>query len=164
MTNKKFVTIAAVIVAFVVGLVIGIFVGPRLFFGMHHGTFPSGGGYSKFNSTAIVGTLFSNFQFASTSYQISGNATLSPAGKIAVEDFNLTTTPLQNGSTIYSIKFNELSTVYNVTVGKNDKLYFVDSNLADDQPGADTSLGDDGYAVVNSTGYIVAFKYPLPNS
>ena len=112
----------------------------------------------------MIGTPFSSFQFASASYLISGNATLSASGKVATDDFNTTATQLANGSTEYSLRFDETGAVYNITVGRGGKLYYIDTNLADDMPGADTSLGDDGYAVVNSTGYIVAFKYPLPNT
>ena len=95
---------------------------------------------------------------------LSGNATLSASGKVATDDFNTTAAQLANGSTEYSLKFDETGAVYNITVGRGGKLYYIDTNLADDMPGADTSLGDDGYAVVNSTRYIVAFKYPLPNT
>lgn len=165
MTNNKLVLVVAVIVAFVVGLGAGIFVGPRVFFAMHPSQLPGqGGNLNSGNSTQTVGTLFSSFQYAPYSYLISGNATLSASGKIATGDFNLTTIVLQNASTKYSMKFDEIGTVYNVTVGHGSKLYYIDTNLADDMHGADASFGDDGYAVVNSTGYVVAYKYPLPST
>ncbi len=160
MAKNKFVLVIAVIVAFAVGLGVGIFAAPHLLFGMHRGQFPAGG----LSAAQVIGTPFSSFQFASASYLISGNATLSASGKVATDDFNTTATQLANGSTEYSLRFDETGAVYNITVGRGGKLYYIDTNLADDMPGADTSLGDDGYAVVNSTGYIVAFKYPLPNT
>jgi len=161
LANSKLVLVVAVIVAFVVGLGLGVFVAPRFFFAMHGGQFPAGGGSS---TTHVVGTQFSSFQYASSSYLMSGNATLSASGKIATGDFNTTTTSFPNGSTKYSLKFDEIGTVYNVTIGRGDKLYYIDTNLADDMKGADASFGDDGYAVVNSTGYIVAYKYPLTST
>lgn len=160
-SNSKLVLVIAIIVAFVVGLVVGTFVVPRFLF--HRGSFPAGGSFGG-SSANVVGTMFAGFRFESTSYLIPESANLSASGKIAENDFNLTTTPLANGSTEYSLKFGEIGTTYNVTIGRTDKLYFIDSNLADDMPGADASLGDDGYAVVNSTGYIVQYRYPLPNS
>ena len=93
-----------------------------------------------------------------------GNSTLSPSGKIATDDFNLTTTPLQNGSILYSMKFDEIGTRYNVTLSGSDRLYWIDTNLADDMQGSDLSIGDDGYVGVNTAGDIVAFKYPLPGT
>ena len=151
------------VVAFLVGLGAGILVAPYFFFAMH--PFPSGGGnFSRVSSGQLIGTQFSSSRYAASSYLISGNATLSSSGQIATGDFNLTEKPIANGSVEYSIKFDESGTVYNVTVGSGDRLYYIDSNLADDMKGADLSLGDDGYAVVNATGYVVAFKYPLPNS
>ena len=165
LAKTKVVVIIAVIVAFVVGLVVGIFVGPSVFFGMHRGQFTGpGGSASRVNSASTIGTLFANSQFASSSYLISGNSTPSASGKVATSDFNLTTTPLANGSIEYSIKFDETGTTYNVTISHGDKLYYIDTSLGDDAPGSDISLGDDGYAVVNSTGYIVAYRYSLPNS
>ena len=153
----------AIVVSFVIGVGVGILVAPSILFSMHHGQFPPGGNFGG-STVNAVGTPFSSFQYASSAYLISGNATLSASGKIATGDFNLAAAQLDNGSTEYSIKFDEIGTVYNVTIAHGDKLYFVDTNLADDTPGSDMSLGDDGYAVVNSTGCIVAFKYPLPST
>jgi hypothetical protein len=159
-----------IIVAFVIGLGVGLLIGPQLFFAMHPAPLSGPGGSLGPGSniatttTGSGGTPFSSFQFESSSYLISGNATLSPAGKAATSDFNLTSTPLANGSTEYSLKFKELSTVYNVTVGAGSKLYFIDVNLPDDSASSDTSLGDDGYAVVNATGYVISYKYPLPRT
>lgn len=167
MANSKLVLVIAVIVAFVVGLGVGIFVAPSFFFAMHPGQFPNAGAVGNLNSSSsnqVKGTSFSSFQYASSSYLIYGNATLSASGKVATGDFNLTTIPLQNGSTEYSLKFTETGAIYNVTIGRGDKLYYIDTNLADDMSGVDTSRGDDGYAVVNSTGYLVAYKYPLPQA
>lgn len=156
-TNKNIIIGAVIVIAFLAGLGSGYL--------LWHRSFPMGGfKRTQVNASKMVGTQFSSFPFASSSYLISGNATLSASGKIATEDFNTTTKQLANGSTLYSLKFDELGTVYNVTIAKGDKLYYIDTNLADDAPGSDMSIGDDGYAVVNSTGYITIFKYPLPNT
>ncbi len=161
--KNKYILVIAVVVALVVGFGVGVFAAPHIFSAMHPGGF-TGGSTKTGSSAQVVGTLFSSFQFEQYAYQLSGNATLSASGKIATGDFNITTTEFANGSTKYSLKFDELGTIYNVTIGRGDKLYFIDTNLGDDMHGSDASFGDDGYAVVNSTGYIVAYKYPLLNT
>jgi hypothetical protein len=113
-------------------------------------------------SSNVIGMQFSNFNLKSYSYLISGNATLSEAGKLATGDVNITGRQLANGSIMYSMSFSKFSKVYNVTISPSEKLYYIDTNLADDSSGADFSLSEDGYAVVNSTGYIINYEYPLP--
>jgi hypothetical protein len=163
---KSNMLIAVVAVSIIAGFLVGAGSGYLLW----HRQFPYGsfqrppGNFTHINASRMIGTQFSGFPFASSSYLISGNANLSPSGKIATDDFNLTTIPLQNGSILYSMKFDEIGTTYNVTLGQSDKLYWIDTNLADDMKGSDLSIGDDGYVAVNATGYIVAFKYPLPGT
>ena len=108
--------------------------------------------------------LFSASRYYDSAYQISNGSALSPQGRVAASDFNLTSKQLQNGSAQYTIAFVDSTAVYNVTIQNGQKLYFIDSNLADDGVGSDKSSGDDGYAIVNASGYIVAMKYPLPGT
>ncbi|MGD0510493.1 MAG: hypothetical protein ABSA33_01505 [Candidatus Micrarchaeaceae archaeon] len=166
--NGKLILAISIIVAFVVGFGAGVLVTSRIFFVMQFGKppsgLPSGGSTSGPSPVNVIGSPFSSFKYAQYAYLISANATLSSSGKVATEDFNLTSMQLSNGSTKYSMKFDEVGTVYNVTMGRGSKLYYIDTNLADDMPGSDASFGDDGYVVVNSTGYIVAYQYPLPRT
>ncbi len=116
-------------------------------------------------TTSIAGNqsmaeLFNNSQYFPYAYLISGNAALSSAGIAATSDFNISTTGLQNGSTMYVLRFKGSGAVYNITMAHGDKLYYIDRNLGDDSA-TDITTGDDGYAVVNATGYIVALQYPL---
>lgn len=159
--NTKMLLVVVALVAFVIGIGVGIFAAPFILF---HGGGPGGGHFVPHSTVNMSGTLLSSSQYAQYAYQISGNATLSSSGQIATSDFNLTKNQLQNGSTTYTMAFSESGKVYNVTIGSTDKLYYIDSNLADDARGSDISLGDDGYAVVNSTGYIVTIEYPLPDT
>lgn len=164
MVSNRLVLAAAVIAALVIGFGAGVFAAPQLFPAMHRGQSPMEESPGRSGSANMTGTPFSSFQYASSAYLISGNATMSASGKVATEDFNLTTTPLENGSIEYSIKFDGRGGRYNITISHDDKLYYIDTNLADDMPGADASIGDEGYAVVNSTGYVIVYKYPLPNT
>ena len=158
--NKIVVAVAVVVVAIVIVLGVGMFVAPHALSGTHVGSTTAGGA----GPSQASGTLFSSFRFAQSSYLISENATLSASGKVATGDFNMTTAQLANGSTEYSLKFGETGAVYNATVGRGEKLYYIDTNLGDDASSSDVYLGDDGYAVVNATGYIVTLRYPLPNT
>lgn len=115
------------------------------------------GAQAKTNS----GLLFNGSQYAQYAYLISGNAALSAAGIAATADFNITHSQLQNGSAEYFLKSRATGIVYNATVGPGSGLYFIDTNTADDYPTSDASTVDDGYAVVNASGYIVKEVYPL---
>ncbi len=159
--QTKMLLIVVAVVALVIGIVVGVVVAPFILFRGHT---MSPGFQSPGSIANTKGALLSGTQYYSYAYQISGNATLSSSGKIATSDFNITEKTLQNGSTTYSIAFSELGTVYNVTISPTEKLYFIDTNLQDDVHGSDLSLGDDGFAVVNATGYVVEVEYPLPNT
>jgi hypothetical protein len=121
------------------------------------------------NATGAAGTqaktnsslLFNDSQYAQYAYLISGNATLSAAGIAATADFNITHSKLQDGAAEYFLKARATGIVYNATVGPGSRLYFIDTNTADDYPTSDASTVDDGYAVVNASGYIVTEVYPL---
>ena len=156
MKNNKPVIAVLLIAAFLVGLGVGYLI--------WHISPPSHSLPSPISPSNVIGTPFASFSMAQFSYMISGNASLSPSGKLATNDFNLTSTKLANGSITYSMTFAKSGMTYNVTLNRSDKLYFIDTNLGDDTPGADISTFDDGYVAVNATGYIVAFKYPLIGS
>lgn len=106
-------------------------------------------------------SLWSNSPYNPYAYLISGNATLSANGRVATFDFTLKTISLSNSSIVYSMTFVDTGAIYNVTIAPGSKLYFVDTNLADDNQNFDSLPRDDGYAVVNSTGYVTSLIFPL---
>ncbi|MDE1762260.1 MAG: hypothetical protein KGH78_03665 [Candidatus Micrarchaeota archaeon] len=113
-------------------------------------------------TTASSGaTLFSSTRYASAAYQIFPSAPLSENGKIVTADFNVTSSQLPSGATMVSMVFSGSGARYNVTVNAGEMLYFIDMNLADDSPPHDGSSGDDGYAIVNQSGYTMQLAYPL---
>ncbi len=121
--------------------------------------------YSTVQSTAQTtapqgnATLFNSTQYAAYSYLISGSANLSSYGA-ATSDFNLTSAAGKNSSTIYTIAFKDTGASYNVTLQAGQKLYYIDTIPTDDGP-TDHTTGDDGYAVVNATGYVLSINYPI---
>lgn len=107
-------------------------------------------------------TPYSNTQYSKFSYLISGNATLSAAGRAATTDVNITHALLANGSAEYRINYTGLGLAYNVVITAGEELYYIDTNTADDGL-RDAYTGDEGYAVVNSSsGNALAVVYPLP--
>lgn len=131
------------------------------------GSSPSTGAVTTTLNTSSGGQqaqLFSSSQYYQNSHLISGNATLSASGQAATSDFNITSTALSNASVEYTLVFVGTHATYNVTLAPGDSLYYIDSTLGDDSPSADSFHLDDGYVVVNSSGYIVSQVYPLPSS
>ena len=144
----------AVIVAFAVGIGAGILVAPHLSSQSQSGSSAGQTLGRHFNSSAYISSSF---------YLISGNAIKSPAYNRVTGDLNLTSVQLANGATEYMMNFGS-GVTYNVTIDKGDNLYYIDTSFGDDNPSYDAALGDDGYAVINSTGYLITYKYPLPNT
>ncbi len=114
------------------------------------------------NTTTSVqsnATMFNNTQYAAHSYLISGNVNLSTYGA-ATSDFNLTSVTEANSTTIYTISYKDISASYNVTLKSGQKLYYIDMFPTDDSA-SDHTTADDGYAIVNATGYVISISYPI---
>lgn len=104
---------------------------------------------------------FSSSPYYQNAYLISGNTTLSASGQAATSDFSLAVNDLGNGTAVYTLVFVDTGAEYNVTLTSGQSLYYIDSNLGDDSPTADSFHLDDGYVVVDANGYIVSQSYPL---
>lgn len=112
----------------------------------------SAGSLQTSNSSAV---LFVNTQYAQYSYQILPGP-LSAQAKAALAGFNLSTTNLSNGSTKAVISIIGTSSNKTITMNTGYKLYIVETSFGDDGYGFDSSLGDDGFVVVDKNGYVVA--------
>ncbi|HVA82897.1 MAG TPA: hypothetical protein VNF06_01910 [Candidatus Aquilonibacter sp.] len=113
--------------------------------------------------TTTVGVLFNSTAHASSSYQIFPVVELSQNGKTATSDFTLSQRPVGAGTSV-TMTFMESGLNYSVIVNPGETLYFIDTNLGDDNPSFDGNSGDDGYALVDSNGYIVSTQFPLPGT
>lgn len=103
------------------------------------------------NSSAI---LFATSQYAQISYLLYSPRTNRTSYEAA--GFNVSIRKLANGSiaAIISMLSDPASNSTFTFLG-TDSLYFIDSSLGDDSPpSGDYNLGDDGTALVNSTGYL----------
>lgn len=106
------------------------------------------------SKTGANATLFSSTPYAPYSYLISG-PNLSQQAQSALAGFKLVRTPLQNGSVEINVSLSGNGQGNSVVLAPGYKLYIVETTFGDDGYGFDSSLGDDGFVVVNSTGYIV---------
>ncbi|MDE1804837.1 MAG: hypothetical protein KGH59_03580 [Candidatus Micrarchaeota archaeon] len=118
-------------------------------------------------STTIVPvnrTLFSNTQYAAFAYQIFPAVSLSQNGKVATSDVVISNSSTPGQLMLVYMNFTGSGTSYSSLVGPGDTLYFIDQNLGDDSPSHDANSGEDGYALVDSQGYVISVNYPLPGT
>lgn len=116
---------------------------------------PAAGNYtsttqSHYNSSNV---LFSQSQYFSYSYLVS-SANLSQQAKSALAGYNLTRTPLGNGSVNITISQAGSSNGQRVTLQPGYKMYIVETSFGDDSFGKDFSYSDDGFLIVDPNGYI----------
>lgn len=154
--NSKATAAILIIALLAAGLVVGIFAARPV-----HSLLPAGNSNVSSGTQNRTGTLFSATKYWSYAYLISGNATPPASGRAATSDFHLADSALGNGSVEYTMTFSSTGAAYNVTVGPGEKLYYIDMTLADDSNNYESFPGDDGYAVVNASGYAVSIKFPL---
>lgn len=98
--------------------------------------------------------LFNSTPYVQYSYLIS-DPSLSQQAQSALAGFKLVRTPLQNGSVEINISLSANNQANSVILAPGYKMYVVETTFGDDGYGFDSSLGDDGFIIVNSTGYIV---------
>lgn len=103
------------------------------------------------NSNAI---LFNSTLYAQYSYLIS-DPVLSQQAQSALAGFKLVRTQLQNGSIEMNISKSGVLQPSSVILAPGYKMYIIETTFGDDGYGFDSSLADDGFVIVNSTGYIV---------
>lgn len=106
-------------------------------------------------TTGSNAILFSATQYASYSYQIYPGP-MSSQARAAFSGYNMSTSTLVNGSVLINITVNGMPNHQSVVVKPNYKLYIIETSMGDDSPNFDSSLGDDGFALVNATGYLVS--------
>ena len=102
------------------------------------------------NSSKI---LFENTQYAPYSYLIYPGP-ISQQAHAALAGFNITTTTLQNSSTEIKLSLIGTGQYQSLILKPNYKLYIIETTFGDDGYRFDSSLGDDGFVIVDSDGYI----------
>ena len=98
-------------------------------------------------------TLFASTQYYPYSYAIYPSP-ISQQGQAALAGFNLTATPLQNGSTEIKLMLIGTNQYQSIVLKPNYKLYIIETTFGDDGYRFDSSLGDDGFVVVDPNGYV----------
>ena len=99
-------------------------------------------------------TLFSSTPYYQYAYVVS-DPTLSQQSRSALAGFNLTNTQLANGTRKITITFQGSGQSQVVMLQPNYTLYVIEATFGDDSYSFDSSLGDDGFVVVNPSGYVV---------
>ena len=113
------------------------------------------------NSNAV---LFSNSSYYQYACQIYPAVALSSTCQTVTSDFTTSTSQGANVTAV-SIVFTETRTTYSASVAAGSKLYWIDENPSDDAGiSGDHYPGDDGYTVVNSTGYMTSVAFPIPGT
>ncbi len=115
---------------------------------------PSNSGNSS-GSTAKAGALelFKNSPYFYYSYLVWTNNT--PESSVAMAGFLLYNKTLKNGSVELTLSAKNYGVSKQINLSRTDSLYIIDTSLGEDFGSSDTSLADDGFVVVNSTGYVV---------
>ncbi len=98
-------------------------------------------------------TLFSSTQYAPYSYVIYPGP-ISQQAQSALAGFNLTSTTLQNSSTEIKLTLVGTGQSQSILLNPNYKLYIVETTFGDDGYHFDSSLGDDGFVIVDPNGYV----------
>jgi len=81
---------------------------------------------------------------------------LSDAAKAALSGFAMDSAQQPDGSLLITLTETERSITNQVTLKNGQTLYFIETSYGDDPiPNGETSLGDDGYVVVDQNGYVV---------
>jgi hypothetical protein len=97
--------------------------------------------------------LLSSTQYSQYAYQIYPGP-LSQQAQSALAGFNVTTTVAQNGSTKISLALSGSNQYQYVSLKPGYKLYIIETAFGDDGYHFDSSLGDDGFVMVDQNGYI----------
>ena len=103
------------------------------------------------NATQKV--LFSSTPYYPYAYLIS-TPNLSSGAKAALSGFRLADAQNANGTTTYTITLASSGASQIVTLDKGYSLYIIETSYGDDGIGSDYSLADDGFVVVNQSGYL----------
>lgn len=99
--------------------------------------------------------LFANTQYASYSYQIYPGP-VSQQAQSALAGFNITSTQLQNSSSEVKLSLIGTSQGQTLIIKPGYKLYIIETTFGDDGYHFDSSLGDDGFVLVDPNGYVAS--------
>jgi hypothetical protein len=99
-------------------------------------------------------TLFSSTQYYQYAYLIYPGP-MSQQAQTALTGFNLTSAVLQNSTAKITLTVAGTNQSQSLMLKTNYKLYVIETTLSDDNFHFDSSLGDDGFVVVDPNGYIV---------
>ncbi len=97
--------------------------------------------------------LFANTQYAPYSYEVYPGP-VSQQAQAALAGFNLTASALQNRSTDLTVTLVGTNQYQSILLKPSYKLYIVETTFGDDGFHFDSSLGDDGFVVVDQNGYV----------
>ena len=114
----------------------------------------SGNPSNNVNATNSSKVLFADAQYSAYSYLISPGQ-LSQQAQNAMDGFNMTTANLTNGSSSVTLTVIGTTAAKNFVLKPGYKLYIVETSFGDDGYHFDSSLGDDGFVVVDPSGYVV---------
>lgn len=106
------------------------------------------------NVSAQAPVLFSRTAYAPYAFQVFPGS-MSQQASAAMSGFSMNTTALANGTTSISVSLKSTSQSQTIMLGPGYKLYVIETTFGDDGYGSDYSLGDDGFVLVNQTGYVV---------
>ncbi|MDE1768230.1 MAG: hypothetical protein KGH67_02015 [Candidatus Micrarchaeota archaeon] len=138
----------------IVGLLAGVFFLGNGAATSHTASQSSVSATSGVTATNSNATLFASSPYAQYAYLIS-NDTLSQQAHAALAGFNLSNTKLANGTRKITIALQGTSQNQMLMLRPGYKLYIIETTFGDDGYGFDSSLGDDGFVLVNNTGYII---------
>lgn len=98
---------------------------------------------------------FSDMPVAAAAVQIAPG-TLSDAAKAALSGFTMDSVQQADGSLLVTLTETQRGMSNQITLKPGQALYFIETSYGDDPlPNGETSLGDDGYVVVDQNGYVV---------
>jgi hypothetical protein len=98
--------------------------------------------------------LFSSTPYYNYAYLIS-TANISNGAKAALSGFNLSETKLSNGTSEYKITLSATGASQVLYLKKGYNLYMIEASYGDDGLGNEYSISDDGFVVVNQSGYLL---------
>ncbi len=98
-------------------------------------------------------TLFSSTQYFPYAYQVYPGPT-SQQAQAALAGFNITSAALQNSSTKITLSLLGSGQQQSMILKPGYKLYLIETTFGDDGFHFDSSLGDDGFVIVDQNGYL----------
>ncbi len=115
---------------------------------------------AQINATATGGqninsskTLFSSTQYSQYAYQVYPGP-MSQQAQSALAGFNITSFVLPNNTAKVTLTFLGTNQNQSIALRPNYKLYIIETTFGDDGFHFDSSLGDDGFVVVDPNGYV----------